>query len=127
MKKTTIKEKTIKYFKGVCSVGLALTVIAFAVGSNAADPPTQQQCQDAWDGNSASSTCGSLNPQIWSIGDAIVTVKNDKCRVQTKCQAAYARIAPRNNDFSGTQCQVTRLYNDNGYLKYTPGSYPAFC
>ena len=107
----------------IAFVVLPLVVLAMQV--QAANAPTDSDCQDAWTSSSASSTCGKDTSQQYQTGFVAsvdtssyqVVAQNNQCYVEVDCLRYTDTIPTRHTTFSGTTEQVKNLSNCDGRLK----------
>ena len=103
-----------------------LSLATVAVQGQAADAPTDSDCDDAWTSSSASETCGEDNSTHYVLGAVQASVdtssytavaSNNQCRVEVDCLKTDRTVLPVSNDFSGSTDQVKDLKNCEGTLK----------
>ena len=103
----------------------ALSLATVAMQGQAADAPTDSDCDDAWTSSSASDSCGEDNSTYYikavsasvDTSSYYVVASNNQCRVEVDCLKSDRTVPPVTNDFSGSTDQVRGLHNCEGTLK----------
>ena len=109
------------------SVATVAVLATVAVQVQAADAPTDSDCEDAWTSSSASDSCGEDNSTYYlmpkrveaSVDTSIyvAVASNDQCRIEVDCLKEDTAVPPVGNQYSGSTDQVKSLHNCDGTLK----------
>ena len=102
-----------------------LLMAVVATQSQAANAPTDSDCQTAWTSSSASDSCGKdTSNDYWGTHVASVdtssfnvVAQNNGCYVEVNCLRYTDTIPTRHQTFSGSTDEVKALHNCDGYLK----------
>ena len=105
----------------------ALSLATVAVQGQAADAPTDTECEEAWTTSSASDSCGEDNSTYYlmpkrveaSVNTSVyvAVASNNQCLIEVDCLKSDTAVPPVSNDFSGSTDQVKGLHNCDGTLK----------
>ena len=104
---------------------VVLPLVVVAMQGQAADAPSNTECENAWASSSASNSCGEDNSTYYinAVSPSVdtntynVVASNGECRVEVHCLKSDTTVAPVANDYSGSTDQVESLSNCEGTLK----------
>ena len=104
---------------------VVLPLVVLATQVQAANAPTDSDCQTAWTSSSASGSCGKDTSQqyrtafVASVDTSSyhVVAQNNQCYVEVDCLRYTDTIPTRHTTFSGTTGQVKNLSNCDGRLR----------
>ena len=107
------------------SVFAVLLMTGAAPQSQAANAPTDSDCQSAWESSSASDSCGKDTSKQYRTGYAAsvdtssfhVVAQDNECYVEVNCLRYTDTIPTRHQTFSGSTDEVEALLNCDGRLK----------
>ena len=102
-----------------------LPLVVVAMQGQAADGPTDTDCENAWTTSTASGSCDkdTSGYYIIFVQASVDTTKynvvasNNECRVEVDCLQSETNVPPLANEFSGSPDQVESLSNCGGTLK----------
>ena len=107
------------------SVFAALLMTVVAPQSQAANAPTDSDCQSAWTSSSASDSCGKDTSKQYRTAYVAsvdttsfhVVAQDNECYVEVNCLRYTDTIPTRHQTFSGSTDEVEALKNCDGRLK----------
>ena len=109
----------------VPKVFAVLPLAVVAMYGQAANAPTDSDCEDAWTSSSASDSCGEDNSNYgYKTMQASVdtskyyaVARDNQCYVEVDCLLEKTDVPPASRNFSGSTQEVGNLVNCDGALK----------